>query len=514
MEETNQEPRTDPKGAEGNEGEIEEAKGKSEYRYPGFLDAHTHLLHFSKNFLSADLSKCRSKEETLEKAKDFLSDQKDLPEHLLAVNFDESHWCEPYYPEKEELDTVSTELPVIFVRVCGHMAVANSLALNNGIAKLREEQETGSLHQKEMIEILGFVDMVRGHLREKAVSAILKNFKTPKGLKTVAFRKAIRHFSSLGITGIHDVFTLEGLAFYEHYLTRELCGLLDFPLEVKGYLIAALPGEGFVKEEAAAIWDNGLCHTAVIRASMAEKGMEDQFRLAGIKLFMDGSLGARTAALLQDYSDAPGEQGSVLLSMEQLQESFHFCREREIELMLHVIGDRALEEILVVLEALEPSQEEPLKLRLEHVELFSDEQLERLRALHGNRVSLTLSMMPNFAGNWSQLPGGMNLGRLGIERYTCCERFRAARDSKIPLVFGSDCMPPSPSYGIVSAAFHPYTPERLTPSEALECYMSDLQSEENYVLLSSELESISSEEDGKEVKVLATVFRGKEIYRT
>jgi len=491
---------------------------------PGFVDCHTHLSHFSNTFLSADLSGCRSKHETIARARAFLEGQEAPLPSLVALNFDESQWDKKRYPEKKGLDTVSKEIPVIFVRVCGHMAVLNSVAMDMAQGQIEKQRRNGELSPDEWKELLAFTDSGKGHVREKAMWHLFELFSHSEEHKIEALEKAVRHFTVLGITGIHDIFPLETLELYSHFFQRDVVNDRTFPLNIKGFLIITGTTSGFDKTIAEGQWSKAQNILKNITTTLQQKSMDSQFRLQGIKLFLDGSLGARTAALIEDYADSPGTRDDVLFTKNELKKAFEFCLGHDIELMAHAIGDRALTEAITVLEDFSPdpprstTKETPLKIRLEHVEILPGSLLERMKNLDNQKIKLTLSMMPNFAGNWSKLPDGMNMVRLGQERYNICERFKSVYGSSIPLLFGSDCMPPDPLYGIRSAIYNPNENERLTLPEAIECYTGrplffHEQKDATLVLLSHDLATIQDEDQLKKVEVDATIFKGAVVWR-
>ena len=466
-----------------------------------FVDAHTHLLHFSKRFLYPDLSNTSSKKEAFSIVKDHL--KKEKRGHLFALNFDETEWKEGTYPEREEIDTISSTIPLIFIRVCGHLSVLNSPALAHFHSWLKKEQFSSKELQKLVQEKKGFVI-------ERGVSLLSKAFPISEKEKIEALKKAIHHFTALGITEIHDIFSLDCLSFYTRFFKCVDLNIKNFPLKIKGYLILPIGKEGFHEKLANNILEKAKKMEKEIRDVLRKKEMKDFFVLKGIKTFLDGSLGARTAALLKGYADVPSTKGRLLLSKESLLNLFEFSFKNEMEVMLHVIGDRAL---LLALETLEEFSY-PLFVRLEHVEVLPDSLLERMVEIAKGKIKLKLSMMPNFAGNWSTLPNGMNIKRLGEDRYKICERFKSVYDAGLNLLFGSDCMPPDPIYGITSSVFNPNQEERLKLDEALSCYTTPLKEgvEANLVVLSQPLRLSISEEELKKVKVVATIFKGNVVW--
>ena len=191
-------------------------------------------------------------------------------------------------------------------------------------------------------------------------------------------------------------------------------------------------------------------------------GPDQAFEVLGVKVFVDGSLGARTACLRHPYADAATTCGTALYGAAELETLARVVDAAGLQLMVHAIGDAALDRAL---DALEPLVRDgnPFKHRLEHVEVTPPDVVDRLA-----RSGLWVCAQPNFAGRWSQ-PGGLNEQRLG-SRLTQCNLYRTLYAAGIPMAFGSDCMPLGPLFGLRSAMQHPLAAERLDAATALALY--------------------------------------------
>ncbi|HHT9117635.1 MAG TPA: amidohydrolase, partial [Candidatus Hypogeohydataceae bacterium YC38] len=242
---------------------------------------------------------------------------------------------------------------------------------------------------------------------------------------------------SLGITSFHHMgsnFPLiervsqEGKLILRTYL----CASEDELLELRGLL----PGQG-----------------------------NDKLKVGAIKFFVDGSLGAHSAALVEPYEDEPENYGRLRWNQAQLRDKVVEFHKEGWQLALHAIGDRA---ILAALEVLEEAQErfprENHRHRLEHCELLPEGAMERIKGL-----DLIVSAQPNFVAQWG-FPGGLYQKKLGRRRWGKMNPLREFYNMSISLAFGSDGMPLDPLYGIWSAANHPVEESRLSPLEALYCY--------------------------------------------
>lgn len=386
---------------------------------PGFFDAHVHFLKvgLDRTFF-VDLSQAR----TLSEALDLLRAraQERPGEWVVGRGWDESRWPEKRYLERADLDRAVPKQPCCAVRVDGHMMVANTLALARC---LRPEGE--------------LVDRERGFLFEDAVSEVLSFVRPSQETLVEAVAEASRYAASLGITAVADMDT-EARA-WRAYEIAERRGLL------KTRIFA------YMKAEV-------LPHLAAIGI---RRGFGSTFlRIAGVKTFVDGSIGAKTAALFEPYRGAMGK-GRVLLGRGELARLWRKVMEAELQLAVHAIGDRAIEEVLAAARLSGVGLHD--RHRVEHLELPTPHQLERMKGL-----GLVASMQPNFL-QWSG-PGKMYEDRLGPERDSRIDPHRWVLERGIVLAFGSDGMPMGPLYGIGLALNPPYYPQRVSWEEAVTAY--------------------------------------------
>jgi predicted amidohydrolase YtcJ len=248
----------------------------------------------------------------------------------------------------------------------------------------------------------------------------------------------------------------------------------------------------------------------------------NNFNVIGVKILLDGSLGARTAALKEPYSNEPKNLGKLLYSDEELKEIFNRVKELNMSLMAHTIGDRALQQFIDIYQTVFEDQipNNPLGHSVEHVEVIDDKLLGELK-----RIGICVSAQPNFAGRWS-VPGGLNETTLGELRLQKCNAYRSFIENKIQLVFGSDCMPLDPIFGINSAIFHPIQNQRIPPEVVIKAYtygcykLLNLESKfgtlepgklADLVILSRN-PIVTPESEFVDIKVSGTIFSGEVVY--
>jgi len=242
-------------------------------------------------------------------------------------------------------------------------------------------------------------------------------------------------------------------------------------------------------------------------------------RIGGMKLYADGSFGARTAALEAPYSDAPGKRGALLISDRDLRAVVRDAELAGFQLLIHAIGDRAARQVV---SAFSSTLGTPTRLRhrIEHLELPGKAELAQMRDL-----GLWASMQPNFVGEWG-MPGGMMEARLGKARLRRADPFGKVLRAGVPLVFGSDCMPFNPLYGIHSAVNAPFPDQRLTAGEAVAAYTRDAAAasfEEGFkgtlapgkaadlIVLSAD--PFRNRGKIRDIRVEATIFDGRTVWK-
>ena len=174
-------------------------------------------------------------------------------------------------------------------------------------------------------------------------------------------------------------------------------------------------------------------------------------------------MGARSAALLEPYSDDPENYGTILLS--GYRDECLKAHSNMMQTSTHAIGDRAVIETLDTLEtALEKTPREDHRHRIEHCELLSREQIKRIKDL-----GVVAAMQPNFVGAWCILQP-MYQQRIGQNRMKWCNPYRQLLDAGVVVAFGSDCLPFGPMFGIWGAVNHPVEESRISLVEAVKCY--------------------------------------------
>ena len=396
---------------------------------PGFIDAHAHLCDAAAELRWTRLDRTRDLGEALERLK--AAAAVTAPGGwVLGTGWDEAKWPERRYPTREDLDLVSTDHAVVARRIDGHMASVNSAAL------ARAAGLTGTRGFE-----IGASGRPTGILKEEAFAAFAREYEAgeteiERGLANVA-RMAHR----LGITSIHDIVDL---AAWRAYQRARRSG--RFRLRVY-----AMPRDALLPSLAASGMMTGLG--------------DDWLRLGAIKVFADGSLGAYTAALAQDYVGRPGDRGILVHDPLELRRILSSAHRAGFQTATHALGDEAIRRVVTALEDVQGSEpRKDARHRIEHYELPDEDVLRRTKV-----AGLVVCCQPNFIGQWSG-PGDVYESRLGRERASRNNPYRRILRHGIPLCFGSDGMPYGPLYGIHSAVNGFFEDQRLSPAEALRAY--------------------------------------------
>jgi predicted amidohydrolase YtcJ len=387
---------------------------KGRYVIPGFTDSHAHLMAHGIELQRIDLGKCRSADDCLEK----LRNHRDRPE-IFGVNWDESGWVRGKKEDidRSALDRINPAKPVIMRRVCGHFAIVNTPALKRIGPKWK------------------IVDRKKGYLYEDAALFLNLIFSPSDEMLEKGLDMAMEEALSLGVTSLHEITNIRNFKMFQSLRSR---------LRVRVALYT--------------YWE---VLDAVIEAGF-QSGIGDNYlKFQGIKIFMDGSIGARTAAMTKPY---PGtnNSGKLLVDKERLKKMICKAEKNSLQLIIHSLGDRATETVIRAFEELRVKGDR-LRHRIEHLEVVSDRQIERIA-----RLGLYASMQPNFTRRWQQ-PEGLYEQYLG-SGYRKMNPFRKVVAAGIPLVFGSDSMPMGPLFGLTGAIQHPNPSCRLDPARAFGAY--------------------------------------------
>jgi predicted amidohydrolase YtcJ len=415
---------------------------------PGIIDAHTHLINLGESLVRLNLKDIPSEKEIIERVKQRVASA--APgEWILGWGWDEGKWASNY-PTNQSLSAAAPNNPVFLVALHTFAAWVNQRALKiAGITKDTRDPENGKIVRDEKTgEPTGILlnhaqELVSKHIPPMTLAQAKRAMELATG-------ECVRH----GLTSVHEakVTLLMVQAF------RELLSEGHMPLRVYGMLDGA---------------DKNLVDEWLKRGPEIDPRHRLTFR--SFKLFADGALGSRGAALLEPYSDAPQTKGVMSTSESEIHDLTRRALQAGFQVCTHAIGDAANRSTLNAYERAEkevPGAHEP-RLRVEHAQVLAPQDIPRFA-----KLGVIASMQPTHAT--SDMPWAEK--RLGPERVKYAYAWRSVKDSGARLPLSSDFPGETlnPFYGIYAAitrqdpqgnppgGWHPE--QRLTLEEALRGY--------------------------------------------
>jgi predicted amidohydrolase YtcJ len=416
---------------------------------------------------------------------------------IIGKGWDQSRFCEKRYPNSQDLDEVSPDNPVILYHQFGRVCIINSKALEfAGVTKETKSPPEG------IIEKDAETGEPTGIFREKATDLVWKRI--PEASEEEIFEAiglACNKIVEAGLTSIHWIVA----SWTEISVIQKLRAENKLPLRV--YVIVP-----------ANILDK-------LDDSQSLLGSNDGVdRNLGVKIFVDGSLAARTAALNEPYSDDSSSRGQLLYSQEELDTLVGKVHKANLRLIVHAMGDQAIYMTLTAIEkALMEAPRRSPRYRLEHASVLNDELIQRIKRL-GMIVSVQPKVVISEFSVWSAVD------RLGSERARWLYPLKTLINESIEVVGGSDCPmePLSPLLGIQAAVTRNFFPEeQISVDEGLRMYTvnaayasfeeklkGSIEEDKlaDFTILSGDPYKIQPSQFG-DIKVDMTIVGGKVVYQ-
>ncbi|WP_295474552.1 amidohydrolase [uncultured Subdoligranulum sp.] len=481
---------------------------------PGFNDSHLHLLDVGRGLDAIDLFGVRSPAELARRCADFLQSRR-LPAGRAVYGngwnqdlFEGSHAL----PTRADLDTLCPDHPLLLDRVCGHIMLCNTAALRAaGITRNTPDPPGGGIDH-------GPDGEPNGLLRDNAVE-LVRWLLPPETIDDCAehWRAGLAHAAAHGLTSAQtcDVRSRDWPTVLAALEKLEAEG--DLPVRLT--LQCAID----TRAELQALWDAGYRPGAGGR----------RWKIGPLKLFLDGSLGARTAWLRRDYADAPGCRGLRCITLPAAMALASMADSAGMQVIAHAIGDAAMEEILAILQALavrrpQDGPPNPLRHGVVHCQVTTPDQWDRLAALEAGAL-----VQPIFL----DYDHTIVTARCGPELAGTSYAFGDAVRRGIHVSYGTDAPvesldPLRNLYCAVTrrplAGGDPWQPEQaVSRSQALACYTQGSAWQEfaeqekgrlapgylaDFTVLDRDPLTVP-EEDIPRLRVLATVVGGQFAYR-
>ncbi len=508
--------------AVGNEADVLKFKGPQtkildlhgRFVMPGFNDAHMHLTEAGFKKLTVDLTGTRSLQEFQDRLRKRLETTQPQ-EWITGSGWDETLWQGSQLPTRADIDQVVADHPVFLVRIDGHVALANTLALKMAHVTLASKDPNGGEIARDAN------GEPTGILRETAQSVVASLIPAPTPEKhRQAIEAALQDIARSGVTSAQDFSGDNGEASRANFKILE-------QLENEGKLTVRISEWLPFNEPVASLKQMRDSHPQT--DPMLHTGM--------LKAFMDGSLGSHTSAMLAPFTDDPKNSGLPQYEQSKLNQMAKERVEAGFQLGFHAIGDKAVEMALDAFAEAEKTahangvkaqdRSENYRLRVEHAQVTNPAQVERFRDLN-----VIASMQPSHVltdMHWA-------MSRLGPERAAHSYAWAEFENHGVELAFGTDypVEPVAPFRGLYASVTRKsedgkqeYFPaQKLTIQQAIAAYTTGSAYAEfaekqkgtlaagmlaDFVVLDRDLTAIPPEKI-LGTRVLRTVVGGKTVY--
>ncbi|RJP17634.1 MAG: amidohydrolase [Candidatus Abyssobacteria bacterium SURF_5] len=405
---------------------------------PGFIDCHMHPILLAFFQMNLDLNGVRSMAELFKRLADKTSGA--TPDQwILGLRFNEEGLAEQRLPTLGELDREIPDHPLIILRYCGHLAVANSRALAfAGITADTPNPHGGEIERDANGRLTGVV-------RETAVSLLTDNVPPPDWDSFMqAAEQTFQQLAAYGVTGIHGILQTSGNGPSGNlgYLEISALKALRNKIPQRLYLMIMTTEASDIEQARA--------------SELHDESPDSTCKVGAWKIICDGSLGGHSAVMYEPYSDAPAMSGIMVWSEQELEKMIFEAHRSGIQLAIHCIGDRMSDIVIRILErALAEHPRENHRHRIEHASVITPDLIQRAR-----RLGVILSVQPPFIYSEREW-----LGKRVGKRLRNVYPFHSLLEHGLTVCAGSDAPieVPDPILGIYSAA------NRLgvTPEEAV-----------------------------------------------
>ena len=471
---------------------------------PGFNDAHVHFVSGGSQLDSVQLNDATSAQEFVRRIGERA---KATPkgEWILGGDWDETKWNPARLPTKELIDSVTPDNPVFVNRYDGHMALANSVALQlAGVTAKSPDPPGGTI-------VRDASGNPTGALKDAAADYVYRVIPPlTHDLRTKVVKRALAHAASLGVTSVQDMNPdYEDIAVYSELLRKG-------ELTTRIYAAPLIPQ---VDDQA--------------KLGIGHAFGSSYLRIGAVKAYADGSLGSATAYFFEPFTDQPDNRGLLAEGMHPIS----LMRDRMmkadaagIQICTHAIGDQAISITLDMYNDLVKAHgPADRRYRIEHAQHMAAKDFDRFAQLN-----VIASMQPYHAiddGRWAEK-------RIGHDRASRTYAFRTFLDHKVRLAFGTDwnVAPLNPMLTIYAAVTRAtldgrnpngwFPEQKLTVPETIAAYTmgsayAEFQDKDkgsitpgklaDMVVLSDDIFAIEPAKI-RDVRVLKTIVGGKVVF--
>jgi len=484
---------------------------------PGMGDSHVHFYATCQALTTVDLLGCKTKAEAVERLR---KRAEETPEGtwIKGSNFDQSKWTDTddQLPTRQDLDLASTRHPIVIKRICLHAAVGNTLAVHTAGIPKGYAFGTGGLVE---LEEDGTPNGVFREQASKLFDDVIPDPLLDPDNRRILMKKVFDQISSYGVTMMHT------------YAAK----IWNFAESTQIY--EELDEEGLLPARMSICLDEPFEPQTLTEAERKDPFRKVQY--GSFKIFVDGSLGARSAALFEPYTDALDTKGLFVIEQSDLNEKTYRAYQKGLQPAIHCIGDAGTDAVLQAIEytlnrcraegtiQTELNQNPPF--RLIHAQLLNEDVINRMKGLPLIFDLQPVSMCTDM--HWMEQ-------RVGKERAKYAHRIATLRDMGFILTGSSDAPVESisPWPGIYAAATRQDLDGRpeggWNPEEKISLYEAVCMFSKNipYAICQEDLTGTLTcgkfadmividrdvferpVEDVLHVKVLKTYLAGQEVY--
>lgn len=472
---------------------------------PGFIDCHLHPVGFINHSLRPDVANMKSLNELQEYLKmETIWFKED--EFIMAYNLNEERFDKKFLPSKWDLDIACPDHPLFILRYDGHIGIANSKALK--LAEITEHTlvpEGGEIRKDKEGKLTGVIS-------ENALNLIFSVIPVPDDSEIAT---AASHFSTYlaerGLTSFHGVINGDIRFKSDHSDSDELSLYRAIQMNISQDCSAYI--ETDYREKALEIGDLALQNSS----------SSSKFKIGGLKLYLDGSFGARTACMFEPFTDAPETCGFCVIEEEDIYDKMKIAHNKNFQIIIHAIGDKANRIAMdLYKKLLKEFPRNNHRHRIEHASILTKDVISDMA-----EYGIIASCQPPFINSehdWLSK-------RIGDARCKYTYPMKSIVDAGVVLASGSDCPveDPNPIMGLHALVTrNSFIPEQcLSIEEALKSYTINAAYaafEENIkgsievgkfadlVILDKNPLQIS-EDKIREITILETIVKGETVYK-
>lgn len=476
---------------------------------PGFIDTHLHAIDYAEQKKSVDLSNTISVKEILKRCKEHYLKKGLQQGWLIGKGWNQNNFKDGNdFIYKKDLDKISIEFPIIILRTCVHVAVANSKAIEL------------ILNSTEGQKLKKYIEADTGIVREGAITLYKKLFKkvTKEYIKEL-IQVAHDDFLKVGITQVHSADLFSAVPEEEWKLLIEAYQELGQEKKLK------------LKTYEQCMFFNFENFENFSKAGYTTGQGDRYFKIGPLKLIADGSLGARTAYMQQCYTDDLSTRGILTLNEEKMEKFIKLAKEKNMQLAIHTIGDGAADLAVTLINKYNKDNiSNPMRDGIVHAQILNKKILENMK-----KGNVTAYIQPVFIDTDMEIVEK----RIGLERTKTSYIWKTMLDMGLHISGGSDA--PVVSFNVLENIYFAvtrknikgfplkgwYSKEKLSLDEAIElftikgAYHSFEEKEKgslelgkyaDMVVLDKNIYKVS-EDDIKNIKVLMTIIDGDIVYK-